>query len=96
MKLSVPIPDIQNTRQAAQRLDPEIRGVIELLCDTVDALSQNQVAQTNTDDEDENEVKDENFDNKVFSIQDMIDNGLLKTYHKSSRKKTVGPYQRRN
>ena len=95
MKLSIGIPDIQNTRQAAQRLDKEVRDVIELLCDTVDALTQNQLAQADANDE-ETDADDEDFDIKVFSVQDMIDNGIIKTYRKRTNKKVAGTYNRRN
>ena len=90
MKLQVGLPDINAARiQAATVEDRAAKDTILALCTIVDALIRNLEAMADS--------KNQELDQRVFSVQDMIDRSLIKSYEiRGQGSSTVGPFRRRS
>lgn len=90
MKLQVGLPDINAARIQANKIeDRSAKETILSLCTIVDALVRNLEAMT--------DVENKELDQRVLSVQDMIDRSVIKTYEiKGQGKVPVGPFRRRS
>ena len=93
MKLQSGLQDLQSVRNDAEKIENDAtRRSIVAMCDSLDVIIRNLEAMTNP----KNDVLDE----RLFSIQDMIDNGILKKYDftgkPSGGKNLQGAFKRRN
>jgi hypothetical protein len=90
VKLQVGLPDINAARIQANTVeDRAAKETILTLCTIVDALIRNLEAMTDDTNKDLNE--------RVFSVQDMLDRSVIKTYEiRGQGNTTVGPFRRRS
>lgn len=90
MELQVGLPDIGLVRMNADGIeDSHTKQTVLAMCDVIDVLLRNMEAFV----DDENDE----LDQRLFSVQDLIDRDVIKKYSgRRGIKGTVGPFRRRN
>ena len=90
MELQVGLMDIGLVRMNADRIeDINTKQTILAMCDVIDILLRNMEAFVDDDNEE--------LDQRLFSVQDLIEHDVIKQYDLTGRlKETVGPFRRRN
>ena len=92
MELQVGLQDIGLVRANADHIeDSHTKQTVLAMCDVIDVLLRNMEAFV----DDENEE----LDQRLFSVQDLIDRDVIKKYELTDKRRgsrTVGPFRRRN